>query len=168
VGSIYRPKYKDTTTGEARESAIWWALFYVHGRRYRESTETTDYNEAKDFVKKREGQAASGLSIPKRAKSVTFADLAALEVNDYEKNERRSIQDLKIRFDKHILPVFGPMKANRIRPAEDRWLHRPTQDGRRRECHDQPGAHGNQAGLRARHWLGTDPFGAKNQEAQGE
>lgn len=118
MGSVYRPKYKDKTTGETRESAIWWALFYTNGRRHRESTETADYSAAKDFLKKREGEAASGLPMPGSARSVTFADLAGLEVEDYEKNERRSIRDLKIRFDNHILPVLGSMKANRIRPAE--------------------------------------------------
>jgi integrase len=118
VGSIYRPKYKDKSTREVRQSSIWWALYYVHGRRYRESTETSDYNEAKDFVKKREGQAASGLPLPKNAHRVTLADLAQIEINDYEKNDRRSIEDLKIRFTKHILPVFGHVKANRVRTAE--------------------------------------------------
>jgi integrase len=41
MGSIYRRKYKDKT-GEVRESAIWWAKYYVHGRPRRESTETAD------------------------------------------------------------------------------------------------------------------------------
>jgi integrase len=118
VGSIYRPKYKDKTTGGVRESAIWWALYYVHGRRRRETTETTDYNEAKDFVKKREGQAASGVPMPRNARRITFAELAADVVNDYQKNELRSIVDLRIRFNNHILPILGRLKAGQIRPAE--------------------------------------------------
>jgi hypothetical protein len=76
VGSIYRPKYKDKTTGEVRESAIWWTKYYVHGRPRRESTETADHAEAKDFLKKREGEAASGRPMPRNAGQVTFADLA--------------------------------------------------------------------------------------------
>jgi hypothetical protein len=58
MGSLYRPKYKDKKTGESHESAIWWAKFYVHGQMRRESTDTADYAEAKDFLKKREGEAA--------------------------------------------------------------------------------------------------------------
>lgn len=49
---------------------------------------------------------------------MTFADLAAIEIDDYLKNDRKSIEDLKIRLNKHLLPVFGHMKARRMRPAE--------------------------------------------------
>jgi integrase len=115
---IANSKYKDKKTGESHESAIWWAKYYVSGRMRRESTETADYAEAKDFVKKREGEAASGLPIPKSARRVTFAELAADEVNDYRKNGMRSIVDLEIRLNKHILPRLGHLKATKIRTAE--------------------------------------------------
>jgi integrase len=117
VGSIYRPKYKDKT-GEVQESAIWWAKYYVHGRPRRESTETADYAEAKDFLKKREGETASGVPIPRSAGRVTLAELAADVVNDYQVNEFRSIKSLRIGIDKHILPALGHLRASRIRPAE--------------------------------------------------
>src|SRR5262245_62029148 len=117
MGSIYRRKYKHKT-GEVRETAIWWAKYYVNGRPMRESTETADHAEAKAFLKRREGEAASGLPVPRTASQVTFADLAALEVDDYRKNDRKSIEDLEIRLNNHVLPMFGRMKARRIRPAE--------------------------------------------------
>jgi hypothetical protein len=56
--------------------------------------------------------------VPRNAGQVTFADLAAIEIDDYLKNDRKSIEDLKIRLNKHLLPVFGHMKARRMRPAE--------------------------------------------------
>jgi hypothetical protein len=75
VGSIYRRNYKDKT-GKVREIAIWWVKYHVHGRPRRESTETVDYAEAKAFLKRREGEAASGLPMPRSARRVTFAELA--------------------------------------------------------------------------------------------
>jgi integrase len=49
---------------------------------------------------------------------IKFADLAELELNDYRKNKYASLQDLEIRFDKHVLPFFGHMRAMAIGPAD--------------------------------------------------
>ena len=118
MGSLFRPKYADDKTGEVRESAVWWMRWCVYGQARRESTKTRDYAEAKRLLKIREGQAASGLAMPKSAGRVPFAELAADVINDYRKNELRSIRDLRIRLDKHILPRLGHLKAVQIRIAE--------------------------------------------------
>jgi hypothetical protein len=39
--SVFRPTYKDPTTGERRQSRIWWYEFWIAGRRIRESARTT-------------------------------------------------------------------------------------------------------------------------------
>lgn len=59
MGSIYRPKYKDRH-GAERESAVWWIQYYSHGRKIRESTDTSDLADAKEYLKKQEGEATKG------------------------------------------------------------------------------------------------------------
>ena len=41
-------------------SRIWWVKYHVHGRPVRESAGTADDQEAKRFLKTREGQVAAG------------------------------------------------------------------------------------------------------------
>lgn len=116
MGSIYRPKYTDRH-GAERESAVWWIQYYSHGRKIRESTETADFGEAKEFLKKQEGEATKGRMTKSMERKVLFSELAGLVENDYEINGYRSAVDIELRHRLHILPYFGKMKAARI--AED-------------------------------------------------
>lgn len=117
MGSIYRPKYKDRH-GSERESAVWWIQYYSRGRKIRESTETTDAGEAKELLKRKEGDATKGRSTKSVERKVLFSELAALVVKDYELNGYRSLVDIKLRHRLHILPVFGNKRANRITEAD--------------------------------------------------
>jgi integrase len=117
MGSIYRPKYKDRH-GSERESAVWWIQYYSRGRKIRESTETTDAAEAKELLKRKEGDATKGRSTKSVERKVLFSELAALVVKDYELNGYRSLVDIKLRHRLHILPVFGNKRANRITEAD--------------------------------------------------
>jgi len=62
--------------------------------------------------------AANGLPPIGGDRRIKFKDLAELELTDYRKNKYSSIEDLEIRFDKHVLPFFGHMKAMSIGPAD--------------------------------------------------
>jgi integrase len=117
MGSIFRPTYVDRH-GAKRESAKWWIQYYSRGRKVRESADTVDYEDARTFLKKREGEAADKGPIYVTSRKVTFADLARDEVNDYKINERDTTKDLQTRLDLHILPFFGKSRANNIRPAD--------------------------------------------------
>jgi integrase len=114
MGSIYRPKYKDRN-GKKRESAVYWIQFCTGGKVHRESTETADLEEAKEYLIKPQGEALTAGSSPSK---VTFGELAAAEISDYETNGRKTIEDLKARLDLHILPVFGSKKARDIRAGD--------------------------------------------------
>lgn len=114
MGSIYRPKYKDRH-GKRHESAVYWIQFCTDGKVHRESTELTDYGEAKEYLIKRQNETLISGTSPSK---VTFADLAAAEVSDYETNGRKSIKDLQGRLALHILPVFGNKKARDIRAGD--------------------------------------------------
>jgi integrase len=117
MGSIFRPKYKDRH-GKERTSSKWWIQYYSRGRKIREATDTTDLVEAKDKLKKREGEAVDEAPSLLGKQRVKFSELAQLEIDDYKANKRKTLNDLQIRLDKHLLPFFGHLKASQISPAD--------------------------------------------------
>ena len=56
---LYRPTYRDKVTKEIRDCAIWYARYQLHGRKVVESTGTTKYEEARQWLRRREGAAAA-------------------------------------------------------------------------------------------------------------
>ena len=116
MGSIFRPKYKDRH-GTERESAVWWIQYYSRGRKIRESTETTDAGEAKDFLKRKEGDATKGPAFV-TSRRITFEELAKDLQNEYKANGRDSLRDLEARMRLHILPAIGKRKAVSITTAD--------------------------------------------------
>jgi integrase len=72
LGSLYRPKLK---SGGA--AGIWWAKYYVNGRPVRESTKCGRLEDARRFLKTREGAVATGAPIPPRIDRVIYDELAA-------------------------------------------------------------------------------------------
>ncbi len=110
MGSLYRPKYRDRH-GQERQSSIWWIKYYSRGRMIREGTETTDYELAKDFLKKREGEAVDKSPAHVISRRITFAESAQDELDDYVINGRGTIKDLQTRLEIHILPFFGKSRA---------------------------------------------------------
>jgi len=129
MGSIYRPKYTDRN-GDKRESAVWWIQYYSHGRKVRESTDTTDHVEAKETLKRKEGDATKGRRTQSTERKVLFSELAQLVEDDYEINGFSSAVDIELRHRLHILPYFGKIKAIRIGEADiDRYIVRRKGEG---------------------------------------
>lgn len=100
-GSIYKQK----------NSAVFWVKYYRNGQAYRESTRTTNKQEAKDFLKQRLGEIATGTFYGPLAERVTIAELAGDFLRDYRINDRKSIDDVEARWTLHLEPFFGHMKA---------------------------------------------------------
>jgi integrase len=113
MGCIYRPTYRDRN-GDKRYSSVWWVTFYSRGKSIFESTKTADWNEAKRYLKKREGEVANGVPIIKGQQSIRFKALADDVITDYKINNKRSLKDVQTRYDLHIIPVFGRQKASSI------------------------------------------------------
>jgi integrase len=78
MGSAYRPKLKDWRTRLASDqrSAVWWCKYYVNGWPLRESTRTDDKETAKQFLKRKEGAAASGQPILPRVDRIRYEEVA--------------------------------------------------------------------------------------------
>ncbi|MBN2321241.1 MAG: tyrosine-type recombinase/integrase [Acidobacteria bacterium] len=128
MGSIYRPKYKDAQ-GNKRQSGIFWIQYYSHGRRIRESTECTDFSDAKEKLRQREGEATKG-PVFVTSRKITFNELAQDLENEYTANGRKSLRDLKTRLRLHILPEFGSLRAVRISTADiNRYVVKRKEEG---------------------------------------
>jgi len=84
VGSLYK-------RGE-----VWWIKYYQYGRPIRESTGTGKETEARKFLKLREGQVVQGKRARPRAERLSFEELAADFLLDYQINRRRSLDKAKV------------------------------------------------------------------------
>jgi integrase len=103
-GSIYKQK----------GSAVWWVKYYRNGKAFRESTKTTDKQNARAFLKGRLGEIATGTFYGPVADRTTLAELAEDLMRDYRINGRKSIDDVEARWKLHLEPFFGHMKAPEV------------------------------------------------------
>jgi integrase len=129
MGSIYRPKYKDRN-GQKRQSSVWWVQYYSRGRKIRESTDTEDFGDAKEYLKRREGDATRGRITKSMERKVLFSELAELVEKDYELNGYRSAVAVELHHRLHVLPYFGKMKATRVsEPDIDDYILQRRKEG---------------------------------------
>ena len=100
-GSIYRPK----------NSAVWWVRYYRNGKSFRESTRTTEYGEATKFLRKRLAEITTGNFYGPKAERIRVDELAEDFLRDYRVNGRKSLDDAKARWELHLKPFFGALRA---------------------------------------------------------
>jgi integrase len=101
-------------------SLYWWASYTIGGRRIRESTKTSDREEAKRFLAER----VVGNSVPVKS-SISYL-LDAL-VTDYEVNGK-SFEWCSQNVEKHIRPFFGDIKAERLDKATIKFFMKQKLD----------------------------------------
>jgi integrase len=112
---LYRPTYRDKVTKARRECAVWYARYQLHGRKIVESTGTTSYEEARKWLRKREGAIARNEPVQVRADRVTFAQMAERLREDYRVNGK-DLPTLDARL-RHLEAVFGDERMARLIPA---------------------------------------------------
>ena len=112
------PKYRRGTGSVYKRGKTFWVSYYVNGEQMRESAKTTDRAEARRFLQARQGQIAEGRFTGAAADRVTFDDLAAGVVADYQANGKKTLIDVKIRLSKHLQPFFAGRKAHEITTAD--------------------------------------------------
>jgi len=103
-GSIYKQK----------GSSVFWVKYYRNGKSFRESTRTSNKQEAKDFLKRRLGEIATGNFYGPLADRITMTELADDFLRDYRINQRKSLDDAEARWKLHLEPFFGRMKASEV------------------------------------------------------
>lgn len=95
LGFVYQPAYVDKRTGEGRTASTWWLQYSVRGKRYRESSGSTNRAHAVKLLKRRIGEAAQGRPIGHDIEKTTFEDLATVLLDDYKANGRQSTRRAK-------------------------------------------------------------------------
>ena len=100
-GSIYQQK----------GSAAYWVKYYRNGKPFRESTRTTDKQEAKEFLKQRLAEIATGHFYGPVVERIMVAELADDFLRDFRINGRKSLDDVEARWKLHLEPFFGAMKG---------------------------------------------------------
>jgi integrase len=123
MGSIYRPKYKNTK-GELVESSVWWLSYYANGRQVRESSKTVKESKARGLLRAKEGDAERGLPVVKVNRK-TVAELLADVVTDYKNHERDTLKKTEERIRLHLQPFFG--SANAAAVSDDQVRQYVTQ-----------------------------------------
>ncbi len=98
---------------------IWWASYYRNGKQIRESTECQANQEklAKDFLKRREGDVASGRPVSPAASKVRVEELLDDLLTDYKANDRRSLDGVT-RIVARLKTAFGHRRAHELTTAD--------------------------------------------------
>ena len=107
-------------------SKIFW-IRYVDGSGRYKREKVGRRGDAITLLSRRKADAAMGVKMPDnlRNKGVTFAELAEA-ILVYAEARHSQVKDVTIRV-KRILPTFGPMLADKIRPEQiDEWLVKNT------------------------------------------
>jgi hypothetical protein len=104
-GQIFRKRRADGT-----EYGNYQLVYYVSGRRYRESTKTTDPQEATRLLNERVGAAAIGRAPAPGMHRVTIAELLDDLLAAYEAEQRPSVQTLRGHLAV-LVPALGSRRA---------------------------------------------------------
>jgi integrase len=103
-GSVYQQK----------NSSAYWIKYYRNGVPVRETTRSTDYKEAVGFLNKRLAEIAAGNFSGPKIEKVRIDELADTFLRDYRINGRRSLDDVKARWELHLKPFFGDLRAVQV------------------------------------------------------
>ncbi len=110
-GHIFKPKYK--TKSGVRESRFFYIQYYRDGARYVENTHTDKITAARGLLRKRLGSEAF---IAPKVEKVTFDELAADVLTDYEQNDHSSLPRLR-RSIGYLTKFFRGQRAININGA---------------------------------------------------
>src|SRR5512133_2759891 len=104
TGSVYRRK----------GTAVWHVKYYLDGKVFRQSTGETTRWKAEKYLQKKLGEIATSTFIEPKVEKIKVQELAEDLIREYSINRRKSLVDLKIRWEKHLAPVFGSLRATHV------------------------------------------------------
>ncbi|HEY3929829.1 MAG TPA: tyrosine-type recombinase/integrase [Candidatus Koribacter sp.] len=86
-------------------------MAYRNGKCFRETTKERDQQEAQKFLNRRLGEIATGTYAGPQIERVRVSELADEFLRDYRINGRKSLDDVQARWDLHLKPFFGDLRA---------------------------------------------------------
>ena len=107
-----------------QRGSLWWVVYHVRGKRYRESSESTNRADAVRLLKRRLGDATIGKPVGPDVAKTTLADLTVMLTIDYTANGRRArvikapLAHLKRYFgaDCRVIDIYSDPNEARIAP----------------------------------------------------
>src|SRR2546425_7638979 len=100
-----------------KRSPFLWIQYHRDGKPYRESAGTSDRKKTQRMLQQRLNEVASGNFLTPQDRKVRVSELAEGFLRDYKINERKSLDDAQTRWDLHVKPVFGHLRANADRKS---------------------------------------------------
>lgn len=100
-----------------KRSPFLWIQYYIDGKAYRESTQTTDEKKAQKLLQLRLAEVASGNFLTPQSRRVRVEELAEDFLRDYRINQKKSIDDAKARWELHLKPEFAHLRATAVTTA---------------------------------------------------
>ncbi len=88
----------------------WWIKYYYRGQAKRESSHSTNKQEAFRLLRKRQGEMGQGRLIGPDLEKTTFEDLQQMIEHDYRNEGHRSLARLHTAF-RHLAQCFARTKA---------------------------------------------------------
>ena len=102
TGSIYQ------------RGSTWWVKYSCNGKIYRQSSESNTKWKAEKLLRAKLGELATQTFVEPKFDKTLVSELAEDMLRDYQVNGKRSLSDAKIRWTKHLKPVFGHMRAANV------------------------------------------------------
>jgi integrase len=96
-----------------KRGETWWVQYYGQGQLYRESTKSSLKSVATSRLRLREGEVGQGRPPALKAERITFEELAALYLQDYTINGRKTLQRAQ-ELAARLREAFGRFRACRI------------------------------------------------------
>lgn len=93
-----------------KRGETWWIQYYGHGQLYRESTKSALKSVATSRLRMREGEVGQGRLPALKAERTTFDELAALYLQDYTINGRKTVKRAQELIDR-LKESFGRFRA---------------------------------------------------------
>jgi integrase len=112
-GSAYRTKWRDKKTGQTRYSPRYTIKYYHNKELIRELTPFNKESDAWKLLKKRHGELALGKATTPILARTSFEEMAAMLINDYKANARRSLNRVEDALN-HLRSFFGSDRATDI------------------------------------------------------
>jgi|WetSurMetagenome_2_1015567.scaffolds.fasta_scaffold11320_5 integrase len=109
MGRVFQPMYKGKR-GKWRRAATWWIAYYHNGRELRESSGSTNKNDARRLLRDKLAASTNGTIITGSAQRLLFSDLVGKLYLDYKRNSRRSIDRVEDAVS-HLDDFFAEYRA---------------------------------------------------------
>lgn len=109
TGAVYQQKRNGKLL-----SPNWYLTYYENGKRLRECSGTPDRKAAEDLLRSRMAEIGRGLPIGLEVKKLTVEKMASDLFAHYENKKRRSLTDVQARWEIHLKPMFGHLRALQV------------------------------------------------------